>query len=75
MHDMGRKINQITGQNATKYVEETKMDQLGVWGTDVEIFALSAFLKTCIFVFLSNENIISWIPYYPSLDASTLSEH
>ena len=75
MHDMGRKFNKITGQNATKYVEETKMNQLGVWGTDVEIFALSALVKTYIFVFLSNEKTISWIPYYSSLDQNSLSEN
>ena len=75
MQDMGTKFKKITGQNVTKYVQETKMNQLGVWGTDVEIFALSALLKTYIFVFLSNERTISWIPYYSSLDQNSFSEN
>lgn len=59
MYDIGRKFNRIAGQNATDYMKQTKMNELGVWGTDVEIFALSAVLKTGIFVFLSNEGSVS----------------
>ena len=74
MYDMGCEFKRITGQNAADYVKQTRMNELGVWGTDVEIFILSGMLNTPIFVFLVNENMISWIPHYPSLDASKLIE-
>lgn len=74
MYSMGSKFTRITGENATDYIKRTKMNELGVWGTEVEIYALSTLLKTCIFVFLSNENNNSWIPHYPRLDPGDLCE-
>ena len=64
MYDMGCEFKRITGQNASEYVARTKMNEPGVWGTDVEI--LCALLKTPIFIFLLNDSVISLIPHYPS---------
>ena len=52
MYDMGCEFKRITGQNASEYVARTKMNEPGVWGTDVEIFVVCALFKTPIFVFV-----------------------
>ena len=60
MYDMGCEFKWVTGQNASEHVARTKMNEPGVWGTDVEIFVLCALFKTPIFVFfILNDCVIS----------------
>ena len=40
-----------------QYIQETRMDRLGVWGTDTEMFTLSHILETPIFTY--NDSIVA----------------
>ena len=40
-----------------QYIQETRMDRLGAWGTDTEMFTLSHILETPIFTY--NDSIVA----------------
>lgn len=57
--------------SANDYINESKMDSLGTWGTDVEIFALATLLNTRIAVFYRppSSQKASWYYYNPQMSA------
>ena len=73
IYDMGPKFKKIsTEESPQEYIKRTKMNKLSCWGTDVEIYALSALLDTCIFVFYPLNK--SWNKFdYKTLEVSTLT--
>ena len=53
----------IGHSSVSEYIQHTSMDQDGTWGTDIEIFTLSHFLNTCIFVYTTEQ--CNWWRYGP----------
>ena len=58
--------NNLTASN---YIKQCKMDKVGTWGTDVEIFSLATFLNTRIAVHYRppSSETCSWYYYDPQM--------
>ena len=57
-----------------RHINVSKMASLGVWGTEVEIFALATILNTTVFVFSKCGETTKWLPYEP-LKKDVVSAH
>ena len=55
MPKMGKAFRQFSDKDAKDYLNQSKMDQVGTWGTEVElhVFTLASLLELSIFVFLT----------------------
>ena len=47
-----------------EYVQYTKMDKQGTWGTEIELLVLSHLLKTSIYTYLTTNK--KWFVFSPS---------
>ena len=52
MPKMGKTFRQFSDKDAKDYFNQSKMDQIGTWGTEVELFTLVSLLELSIFIFL-----------------------
>ena len=46
-----------------QYIEDKEMNQTSTWGTDVEILAMAHLLKTCVYIYDTEEG--NWLRYSP----------
>ena len=59
-----------------RHINVSKMASLGVWGTEVEIFALATILNTTVFVFSKCGETTKWLPYEPlKKDVGSAHDH
>ena len=49
--------------SAEQYIQATRMDKFGTWGTDTEMVTLAHMLQTCIFSYNTQEH--TWHRYTP----------
>ena len=49
--------------SAKQYIQVTRMDKFGTWGTDTEMATLAHMLQTCIFLYNAEEH--TWRRYTP----------
>ena len=55
--------------SAEQYIQATRMDRFGTWGTDTEMVTLAHLLQTCIFSYNTEEH--TWHRYTPeNLDST-----
>ena len=55
--------------NVTQYIKQSRMASLGVWGTEIEIFALATMLDATVFVYSDCGMTSKWLPYRPLLES------
>ena len=65
MPKRGKTFRQFSDKDAKDYLNQSKMDQVSVWRTEVELFTLASLLELSIFVFLHVGQKNKWIPYHP----------
>ena len=56
-HIRGRSSAMSKFSSVKKYVQYTKMDKQGTWGTEIELLVLSDLLKTSIYTYLTTNKI------------------
>ena len=56
--------------NVSQYIVESRMASLGVWGTEIEIFALATMLHSTVYVFSNCGMTTKWLPYRPLLECA-----
>ena len=63
MPKMGKTFWQFSDKDAKDYLNQSKMDQVGTWGTEVElhVFTLASLLELSIFVFLHVGQKKEWL--------------
>ena len=63
MPKMGKTFRQFSDKDANDYLNQSKMDQVGTWGTEVElhVFTLASLLELSIFVFLHVGQKKEWL--------------
>ena len=49
MPKMGKTFRQFSDKDANDYLNQSKMDQVGTWGTEVELLTLASLLELSIF--------------------------
>ena len=49
MPKMGKAFRQFSDKDAKDYLNQSKMDQVGTWGTEVELLTLASLLELSIF--------------------------
>ncbi len=55
-------------EDVSQYVVDSRMENLGVWGTEIEIFALATMLHSTVYVFSNFGKTSKWLPYKPLLE-------
>jgi len=62
--------------SANEYIKQMKMEKLGTWATDVEIFALAQLLNTRIAVFYrpQSSQTETWYYYNPEMSSDTIQD-
>lgn len=48
-----------------KHIHTSKMDEIGTWGTEIEIFAMATILNTAIYVYSKFGSCKKWLKYEP----------
>jgi hypothetical protein len=57
----------VTPMSVSNYAAATRMNQCGVWASQVEIFAAANLLKTHLFLYTKVGNNWRWIEYSPNM--------
>ena len=63
-HIRGRSSAMSKFSSVKEYVQYTKMDKQGTWGTEIELLVLSHLLKTSIYTYLTTNK--KWFVFSPS---------
>ena len=63
-HIRGRSSVMSKFSSVKEYVQHTKMDKQGTWGTEIELLVLSHLLKTSIYTYLTTNK--KWFVFSPS---------
>ena len=71
IEDNDERFYQVT--NVKNYIKEKAMRKLGVWGTEVEIFAVATILNTDMYIFTqeAKDREPRWLRYAPIQDINT----
>ena len=64
-HIRGRSSAMSKFSSVKEYIQYTKMDKQGTWGTEIELLVLSHLLKTSIYTYLTTNK--KWFVFSPSI--------